>query len=344
MNKKEFQSLIAPLSEKELYYQNHPELSSSFFQTICPSDASVLTLDNSILGSLLLSSHGRLFSKQPVYEPSKNIVFSKQTRFSAVPLHRHTFLEMNYVYSGSCTACINNRETALDEGDVCIMDVGVIHTIYPAGENDIILNSLMSHSYFNYHFIERLAQSGPVSRFLASALSDYTEHDQYLIFHTHHNPLVRELFEDVFCEYLDPALCSSDVIDSYMTLIFIQLARCYQDYKEKEYQEHKQNYMTEILRYIENHCTGCTLKSVAEQFNFHHKYLSRMIHQATGQTFKELVTQARLKQAVFLLQNTAQQIGDIAAQCGWSNQGQFYKKFAEVYGCTPKEYRDNKQN
>lgn len=60
MDKKEFRSLITPLSEKELYYQNHPELSSSFFKTIYPppEETSILTLDNSILGDLLLSSHG----------------------------------------------------------------------------------------------------------------------------------------------------------------------------------------------------------------------------------------------------------------------------------------------
>ena len=219
------------------------------------------------------------------------------------------------------------------------MDVGVIHTIYPTSEDDIILNCLMPHSYFNAIFIDRLAQSGPVSRFLASPLADDTEHDQYLIFHTGNNLHIRELFEDVFCEYLDPALCSSDVIDSYMTLIFIQLARCYQNSRETEYHENKRSYMTEVLRYIEDNCTDCTLKSVAEQFGFHDKYLSRAIHHATGQTFKDLATQVRIKKAAFLLKNTNLKIGSIASQCGWSNQSQFYKKFAETYGCSPKEYR-----
>ncbi len=339
MNKEDFKALVIPLSEKELLYKANPELSSRFYQanSFLPDNMPTLTFNDDTFDSLC--SHGLIIPNQPSYEKKQNILFCKQTRFSIVPPHKHTYLELNYVYSGSCTACINNKETLLNAGDVCIMDVGVIHTIHPAGEDDIVLNCLMPHSYFNALFIERLAQSGPVSKFLALALTDYTEHDQYLIFHTDKNPRIRELFEDVFCEYLDPALCSSDVINSYMTLIFIQLARCYQDSKEKEYRENKRSYMTEVLRYIEDNCTDCTLKSVAEQFGFHHKYLSRAIHHATGQTFKELTTQARIKKAAFLLKNSSQKIGCIADQCGWSNQSQFYKKFAETYGCSPKEYR-----
>lgn len=340
MNKKEFQSLLIPLSEKERLYKENPELSCRLYKTggVFMDDSSGLTFTNNMFDGSAL--HGLIVQNQSSCEIFPNIVFSKQTRFSVVPPHKHDYLEMNYIYSGNCVARINDRETMLTEGDVCVMDVGVTHTIYPTGEDDIVLNCLMHHSYFNALFIERLTQSGPVAKFLASALNQYTEHDQYLLFHTSQNPLIKELFEDAFCEYLDPALCGSDVVDSYMTLIFIQLARCYQDSKEKEYHENKRNYLTEILRYIENNCISCTLKSTAEQFSFHPKYLSRAIRQATGQTFKELVTQAKLKRAAFLLRNTDQQIGSITEQCGWSNQTQFYKKFGETYGCTPKEYRD----
>ena len=344
MNKNEFRTLLLPLSETEIYYRDHPEEAGRYFEQYTgPRDTDGVRLlsvsqpdcqpDNNTL-------HGSILAGRANGTPYKHIAFNKQTRFSKVPLHRHDYLELFYIYAGHCAAVINGNRIELQSGDVCIMDTGAVHSIDPAGAEDIILNCLIQQSYFNAQLIGRLASSGLVAQFLAEALSKNSKHDNYMLFHTGGEPLVKELFEDAFCEYLDPGVCSKDMLDSYMTLLFIQLARCYKANKEEEARASRHSYLTEVLHHIEENCASCSLEDTAAQFGYAPNALSRAVKKATGFSFKELVNITRLQQAAFLLKNTSQPISQIAESCGWSNQSQFYKKFMDGYGCTPKQYRE----
>lgn len=341
MDKKAFQSLVIPLTDKEQNYQHHPERSSEIYARHNHED---YLSDGVLQFDFLPEGHGEILPAQGKTSPNGNLHFSKQTRFSRVPLHRHSYIEMNYVYAGACKAIINGSELQLDAGDVCIMDAGVVHTIAPTQEEDILLNCLMKQPYFNHRFLEQLTNSGTVAKFIAGAMDESSHHNQYMLFHTEGNPLVQELFEDVFCEYLDPGICAEAAIDSYMTLLFIELARCYQQSKEQEYRSQERSYITEVLHYLEEHCDNCSLTAAAEHFNFHPNYLSRAVKKATGKSFKEVVDGNRLSRAEFLLKNTELSVGAIADQCGWSNLRQFYRKFQQEYGCTPKEYRMEQMN
>ena len=338
MHQQEFRDLLIPLSEKEKEYQRHPELSDRFYteQTGQKVDSNGIYFFDTELFSL---NHGEILPDTARPYPYTDLFFSRQTRYSHVPPHRHRYIEMNYVYSGNCTAVINGTEIPLEEGDVCIMDVEVVHTITSVCEKDIVLNCIIGKNYFNHRFIERLANSGIVSKFIADVIDKSSRHNQYLLFHTVSDSRIKELFENVFCEYLDPGICSKAVIDSYMTVIFVRLAQCYRETKEQEYHKNSRSYITEILEYIDEHCTDCSLTETAAHFNFHPTYLSRAIKKATGQTYKEITDNCRLARAALLLQNTTLPISEIVAQCGWSNQKQFYKKFENEYACTPKEYR-----
>ncbi len=227
----------------------------------------------------------------------------------------------------------------LQTGDLCLMERDVVHSISPLGEEDILLNGMVKHSYFDMYLMNRLAQSGPVAHFLADVISHKTIHNKYMIFHTENAPMIRELMESLCCEYLEPGLCSVETVDSYMTLLFIQLARCYENRKENSYRESDRSYMTEVLRYVEDHCESCTLQETAVHFGFHPNYLSRIVRRATGLSFTDHVNQARLHRAEYLLRYSDESTTEIAAKCGWSNINQFYKKFKENYGANPGEYR-----
>lgn len=348
LDRKTFQKELFPLSEKELRYKDHPEETLKYFRSNAllepdPSNSSRQLLFFAPNNKHPDDLHGMIspnYHHPPAFE--KNLAFNKQTRFGLVPLHRHNYIEMNYVYAGHCTQVINGKTVEMQTGDVTILDSDVIHQISPTGENDILLNCLMGRDYFTAGFLERLASSGAVPRFLANAMTESNDHNHYLLFHTALSPVFRDLFECVFCEYLDPDLCSTGAIDSYMNLIFIELARCYQGAKESEYRRSNKNYLTEILRYLDDHCVDCTLESAAAHFGFHPNYLSRIIREGTGSTFKDLIADGRLSRAAFLLLTTDSPIGQIANQCGYTNQSFFYKKFQERYGCTPAVYRQEK--
>ena len=128
-----FREMLFPLSEKELHYREHPEDSLIYFKNFrYEGEATVVTgADNSdeILffpspkKQAASNLHGVISPKiAPRVLEGGNLAFNKQTRFGMVPLHRHNYIEMNYVYSGTCVQEINGQTVEMHTGDVTILD------------------------------------------------------------------------------------------------------------------------------------------------------------------------------------------------------------------------------
>ena len=278
-------------------------------------------------------------ARRPGEKPRFGVTFGTQARYADPLPPRQDALELIYVYEGGCSAAADGARIDLHAGDLCITEEKALCLPDPVGGDALVLNCLFDRNYFTTRFLRPMMADGPLARYLSEKMLNQLKRDRYLLLHTADNARVRELFEAVFCEYQAPGVCAMGMADHYMTLLFLQAARCYQAAKERECRAESRVYLTEVLRYVEDHCADCALEETAAMFHFHPGYLSRAVKKVTGYSFKELVDLARLREAAYLLGNSDLPIHEISIQCGWSNIGQFYKKFAEEYGCMPKEYR-----
>lgn len=68
-------------------------------------------------------------------------------------------------------------------------------------------------------------------------------------------------------------------------------------------------------------------------------YFSRLFRRATGMTFVDFLTMRRIEEARNLLLTTKMKVIDIAFQVGYADQSYFNKKFRELVGVTPGEFR-----
>jgi len=270
-----------------------------------------------------------------------NVVVSKHTRYSHVPLHRHEFVEIVYLYEGSVEILIKDQTMRLEKGDLCIMDSNVVHSIGRTTEKDIIINILTPKRYFNTTFLTTLINVQVVTGFLGEVISQKTAHDKYWLVHCGDNEDIRYSFEKIFCEFLDPAVGSASAIRYHIGLVLIEAVR----YDKGENSPAKEEdpaslLLPQILQYIDEHCVTCTLNEVAEHFNYSATYLSKKLKQKTGKSFQELVSEQRLNRVAIQLVNTDASIFEIATNCGYQNMAFFYQKFSQKFGMTPKEYRN----
>ncbi len=273
---------------------------------------------------------------------ANDILIRKDSRYVPVPYYIHTNVNMNYIYSGSCSYEIDDKSITLEAGDVCIFDRDVIRHKFKTGENDIIINISMSNEFFSDSFFNRLKDQSVMASFLLSALSNNDNHDQYLIFRTGHSNKICEMFSMLLLEYFDIRLYRKEIMKSYLLIIIIELLRLYSVDTGEHFIQISSNVsdnLVDIMHYIELHYADCTLRDVAEKFNYHPKYLSTLIHQRTHKTFKEIQTRQRMIVACSMLENTDQSIQHIASEIGMSNLNQFYKCFQAQYQMLPKEYR-----
>ncbi|MFB5676369.1 AraC family transcriptional regulator [Paenibacillus terreus] len=277
------------------------------------------------------------FKKNPVF-------ISKHHRFANMPLHNHDFIEINYVYSGECRQVINGREVKLAQGQCCLLDVDVPHSIAPLEENDIIINIIMKHETVSQLFFSRLHQHGLVYDFLANAVVENRRHDRYILFHSEDNENLQYLIKNMICEFMDPREYSQDMLKHYIPLVFTELMRVYQHDKNFELEHQtRRGSIVDILEYIEAHYNDCTLTELAQRFNFNPNYLGNMIKERTGRTFLEWVQSQRMIRAGEQLRLTDKQIHEVAAEVGYEGISFFNRKFKEHYGVTPGQYRKREQ-
>ena len=92
--------------------------------------------------------------------------------------------------------------------------------------------------------------------------------------------------------------------------------------------------------YIWNHLQEpLTLSHLAERQNVSKGYLSAIFKKETGKTLTEFVREARIKNAIRLLQTTNLQVQTVSQYCGILDLQYFCKQFKRVTGKSPKEYR-----
>lgn len=81
------------------------------------------------------------------------------------------------------------------------------------------------------------------------------------------------------------------------------------------------------------------MTELAEHFGYHPKYVTALLKQMTGLSFKQLQIRERIKHAAVLLEKTDASIQEIARQTGAGNLSAFYKDFQQQYGMLPAAWR-----
>ncbi len=93
--------------------------------------------------------------------------------------------------------------------------------------------------------------------------------------------------------------------------------------------------------YIDHHYMNpdLSLNQVAAQVNLSPSYFSVVFGQATGQTFKEYLTELRIRKAKELLRMTTQRSAEISYQVGYSDPHYFSYVFRKNTGLSPTQFR-----
>jgi AraC-like DNA-binding protein len=126
-----------------------------------------------------------------------------------------------------------------------------------------------------------------------------------------------------------------------MFLVFLYLSKDLSDLSCDSPVNFDQIMMSTVMNYIEHGYQTATLTELADIMNQSASALSRQIKVVSGSTFKELLQTKRFQRAVALLKETNLAVSDIALAVGYENSSYFYRRFREIYGISPKVYREN---
>ena len=117
------------------------------------------------------------------------------------------------------------------------------------------------------------------------------------------------------------------------------------NFRDNQCHSQYRNLIHQTKEYLErNHANSeLSLNEVAMQVNLSASYFSVVFSQETGQTFKEYLTELRIKKAKELLRMTTMRSSEIAYQVGYNDPHYFSSVFKKNTGFSPIEYRSHNQ-
>lgn len=95
-----------------------------------------------------------------------------------------------------------------------------------------------------------------------------------------------------------------------------------------------------LLRNIEeNYSKDLNLKEISETYNINSIYLGQLFQKETGILFSDYLNNFRVNKAKNLLVETSLKAAEIGELVGYANKNYFYRKFKDIIGITPSEWR-----
>jgi AraC-like DNA-binding protein len=94
---------------------------------------------------------------------------------------------------------------------------------------------------------------------------------------------------------------------------------------------------------VENYSSQFSMKELAQQLDMPERMFSRFFRSATGNSFTDFVNRLRVNRACQLLMETERYVTNICYDAGFNNVANFNRRFLELKGMTPKQFRQQAQ-
>ena len=275
--------------------------------------------------------------KEDYFLGKQAVYISKHNRFAPYPLHGQKFLEINYMFSGSCQQIVDEKKIELKAGDILLMNVGAQHSIAALGENDILINILFTNQNITFKLLHDIHKNNSLSyKFLADISLGNPLSQNYILFTKDNNSDIKTTMDQMIEEYFLKRHYSNSVVESYLNILLIKIIRHY-PMPTKNLINSKQKIIFNILEDITQNYQTITLTYLSHKYGYNKNYLSNLIKKMTGKNFSSLKTQQRIIKANELLNSTTLPINTIMDTVGLTNKSFFYKKYKEYYHKLPGE-------
>lgn len=94
-----------------------------------------------------------------------------------------------------------------------------------------------------------------------------------------------------------------------------------------------------VSRVTDNVAQPLSASALAAELGMSESRFSRFFRRATGNTFTEFVNRVRVNRACQLLMNSDRLVTHICYEVGFNNVANFNRRFLEIKGVTPSDFR-----
>ncbi len=261
-----------------------------------------------------------------VYQEDREQVFYNQ-------LHQHGEIQISFVEKGFGSLVVGDTINEYRENDILVIGGFLPHVF--KSDSKAAHQSVMYTLFFDKDAFGETFFDIPD----LSSLQDFFEKSKHgmkiLSKRDHIIPLFKSLAKQNKVEQMATLLLVLNLISKAKTAPLSSFI-----YK-KMYSDDEGKRMGDVFRFaMEKFHEPITLDQVSNVANMSKNAFCRYFRKRTNKTFFQFLIEIRVEQASKLISSgTELSISMIAERCGFKNIANFNRKFKQIKGCTPSQYR-----
>ncbi|MBE7043399.1 MAG: helix-turn-helix domain-containing protein [Ruminococcaceae bacterium] len=263
-------------------------------------------------------------------------------------MHKHNFIEIAYVISGSAHHFMDNINYEVRKGDLVIVNYGVPHAFVPIKDTEEDFSTydlLFTTDFFEITSIDSYDFSALASSYLFYSL--FADGEPL----NHSLNLIRsgakdfgELFRKIYDEYIGRQSGFMNMIRAYLIQIITQIFREIDHKTDVTSTNEQKSVVNKAIDYMkQNYNTPINLDNLVADIFLSKDYFRQLFKTTTGMSVTDFIQRTRIEEACKLLATTNRSVFDIAGNCGFMDVKFFYKTFKKITGKTPSEFRKEKE-
>lgn len=253
--------------------------------------------------------------------------------------HWHSELEIIHMISGSMIVSIPNEEIILNNGDILFINSGVMHAGSNAGMGECLLHSAL--------FLPEFVCNGIGGVFWQKYICPLIENSRLrsVTFskNTDKTMVVRSCMQEFWLACQNEPLGYEFTMREQLSKILVSIISDSEDSGKSALVKNEKSgeRVKRMLEYIhENYASDITNSALAACAFISASECLRSFKNILGTTPIQYVKKYRLQLAADMLVATDYSVTEIAGRCGFGHMSYFTRAFAELFGATPREYRN----
>jgi AraC-like DNA-binding protein/mannose-6-phosphate isomerase-like protein (cupin superfamily) len=302
--------------------------------------------------AILPDAHGSSDTEPPILRMKDNpngglpVFIRKYRLYDGGPVHKHEYMQINYIYRGKAKHMINGTEFNVMKGDIFVIPPFVPHLITSEpGERAEIYEFEFMPEFINQNFKDFKN---------AESFLDFAYIEPFLVSENLVKPRLNLVGKVQVEVEADLNSCLKEftekkpgyvlLIKSLLLKILVVVGREFTTYLENSksrsiYDRHRDAIMGAIQYIEENFRNDLSVDEVARQYMLSPSYFSYLFKSITSKTFTEYLNGLRISCALELLKTTDKRVLEICYDVGFNNVNHFNRMFKQYVGMSPVVYR-----
>lgn len=284
-----------------------------------------------------------VITESDIFRPGENIYVQFPAQYSEFVgvIHKHTFIEIVYILSGSATHLVGDRQVPASKGDLFIINYDTPHAFFPSEDEPFVAYELLfTPGFLDTSLLNSVHLESIHSSFLFYSLFPSQQFGPDVHISGSSYGVFGELFNKIHLEFINRENGYTDLLRAYVVELIIKIFRKMESGASSEQATRQSQIVESTLDYLKkNYQKHLSLDDLAAQAFLSKDYFARLFRETTGMPISALLQKTRVEEACKLLINTDYTVGHIVELCGFSDTKNFYTTFKKHIGMTPKQYK-----